>query len=378
MSTAEKIVPVTVPYVGLAAQHSALKAELMRALERVFSHANFILGQEVAEFEAEFASYCGAKYAVGVGNGTDALVLALKAVGIGSGDEVITAPNSFLASASAIAMAGANPVFVDVRSDYNLDPDLLEAAITPRTRAILPVHLTGRPADMRAVMAVAEKHELAVVEDAAQAVGATYEGQRVGTFGIAGCFSFHPLKNLNACGDAGMIITDDPSVHSHLIKARNHGLDSGGQCDAWSPNSRLDAVQAAMLMVKMKYLDEWTEARRRNAAFYRERVAGLVKVPEEHPHEYAVYQTFVVECDRRDELQSYLAARGVETKVHYPVPIHLQGAARALGYQPGDFPVTEQQAGRILSLPVYPELSRQQLEWVASAIETFYVDGIES
>ena len=364
-----------VSYVNLPVQHQNIKTELLQTVERVLNHGGFILGDEVATFESEFAAYCGTRYAVGVANGTDAMVLALKALGIGVNDEVITAPNSFLASASAIALTGATPVFVDVRDDYNLDPDLLKAAITPRTRAILPVHLTGRPADMNAILAVAEKHGLVVVEDAAQAVGAKYHGQRVGSFGVAGCFSFHPLKNLNACGDGGVITTNNEAVYQYLLKARNHGLRNRNECQFWSLNSRLDALHAAMLQVKLKYLDTWTEVRRANAVFYRERLADVVQVPQEQPHEYAVYQTFVVQAERRDDLCCYLTECGVETKVHYSIPIHLQEAARSLGYKAGDFPVAEQQAECILSLPVYPELTVEQREHVVSAIGAFYEGG---
>jgi dTDP-4-amino-4,6-dideoxygalactose transaminase len=361
-----------VPYVNLALQHQAIKSRLLEAAERVLSHGSFILGPEVGEFEERFAAYCGARYAVGVDNGTSALFLVLRALGIGPGDEVITAPNSFLASASCIALAGARPVFVDVREDYNINPDLLEAAITPRTKAIIPVHLTGRPADMRPILEVAARYNLYVVEDCAQAVGARYHGQGVGSFGVAGCFSLHPLKNLNAIGDGGVVTTNDPELCDRLRKARNHGLRSRDECEFWSHNCRLDTLQAAMLLVKMDYLDQWTEARRANAAFYQQHLRDVVRVPEDQPYEYAVYHTFIIQAEERDRLQHYLAARGIETKVHYPIPIHLQDAARYLGYKPGSFPVTERQARQILSLPVYPELAQEQKEYVVTAIRAFY------
>lgn len=361
-----------VPFVDLGGQHREIKAEILEAIDRVLSHGQFILGEEVAAFEAEFAAYCGTKYAVGVGNGTDALVLAMRAMGIGPGDEVITAPNSFLASASSIALTGATPVFADVRDDLNIDPERVEAAVTSRTKAIMPVHLTGRPADMTPIMDVADRHGLAVVEDAAQAVNASYKGQTVGSFGVAGCFSFHPLKNLNALGDGGAITTDDEAVYEHLVSARNHGLVSRDETAFWSVNSRLDALQAAVLRVKMRYLEGGIAARRRNAELYRERLTGVVECPRELPHEFAVYQTFVVQAERRDELQRFLAERGVETKVHYPVPIHLQEAAKDLGYRAGDFPVTERQARRILSLPNRPELTDDDVAHVAYSIRSFY------
>jgi dTDP-4-amino-4,6-dideoxygalactose transaminase len=361
-----------IPYVNLALQHQAIKAELLAAVERVLDHGGFILGPEVSAFEEQFAAYCGTRFAIGVDNGTSALLLTLRALGIGPGDEVITAPNSFLASASCIALAGARPVFVDVRDDYNIDPDLLEQAITSRTRAIIPVHLTGRPADMTPILEVAGRHGLYVVEDCAQAVGAAYRGRRVGGFGIAGCFSLHPLKTLNAAGDGGVVATDDPILHEKLRRARNHGLRNRDECEFWSPNCRLDTIQTAMLLVKMAYVDQWTEARRANAAFYQDQLRGIVRVPEDKPHEYAIYHTFIVQAERRDDLQRYLRARGVDTKVHYPIPIHLQDAAKGLGYGPGSFPVTERQVGHILSLPVYPELTEPQRQGVVSAIRSFY------
>jgi len=341
-------------------------------MANVLNNGQYVLGPGVREFEEKFAEYCGTRYAVGVGNGTDTIILALKALGIGPGDEVITAPNSFLASASAIALTGATPVFVDVRDDFNVNPNLLKTAITQRTKAILSVHLTGRPGDMHPILAIAKRHGLAVIEDAAQAIGARYYGQRVGSFGIAGCFSFHPLKNLNACGDGGIITTNEEEIYCHLLKARNHGLRNRDECEFWSINSRLDTLQAAILNVKLKYLDKWTEARRANAKFYREHLADIVEVPQEQPYEYAVYHTFIIQAAHRDELQTYLKERGVETKIHYPIPIHLQEAARSLGYGKRDFPVAERHAGRILSLPIYPELSHEQIEHVVISVRSFY------
>lgn len=363
---------IQVPYVNLALQHEAIKEQLLNAIEKVLSHGQFILGPEVRAFEERFAAYCGTRYAVGVDNGTSALFLVMRALGIGPGDEVITLPNSFLASASSIALTGARPVFVDVRDDYNMNPDLLEDAITPRTKAIMPVHLTGRPADMHPIMEIARRYDLYVIEDSAQAVGARYHGQRVGSFGIAGCFSLHPLKNLNAVGDGGVITTDDPELYETLLKARNHGLRNRDECEFWSYNCRLDTIQAAMLLVKMDYLDQWTETRRGNAAFYQQHLRNIVQVPEDKPHEYAVYHTFIIQAERRNELQEYLLEEGIETKVHYPVPIHLQDAAKELGYGPGSFPVTEHQARHILSLPVYPELTDAQRDHVVNAIRLFY------
>jgi dTDP-4-amino-4,6-dideoxygalactose transaminase len=361
-----------VPFVSLSLKQSALKAEIMAAIEAVLDSGQYILGREVEEFERRFAAHCGAAIAVGVDNGTSALILALRALGVGPGDEVITAPNSFLASAAAVALVGARPVFVDVRDDLNIDPALIESAVTGRTRALLPVHLTGRPAAMDTICALAARRGLVVIEDAAQAVGARLHDRVVGTFGAAGCFSLHPLKNLGALGDAGVVVTADEALAAALRGSRNHGLRTRDACDAWSVNARLDTLQAAALNVKLAYLDGWTAAKRRIAARYGEGLRDVVRVPDERPGEHAVYQTYVIRADRRDDLQRHLAARGVDSKVHYPVPLHLQEAARELGYGKGDFPVTERLATEILSLPIYPELTEAQQEAVVAGVRSFY------
>lgn len=363
-----------IPYVNISGQHLPLKAELLVAIGDVIECGHYILGEEVALFEQRFAELCGVQFAVGLNSGTDALILALRVLGIGPGDEVITAPNSFVASASCIALVGARPVFVDVGDDYNLNPERLEETITPRTKAILPIHLTGRPANMSPIMAIAQTHNLYVIEDCAQAVLAEYNGQRVGSFGTMGCFSLHPLKTLNACGDGGVLTTNDEALYERLKILRNLGLPTRDDCTVWSSNSRLDTIQAAILLVKLKYLNDWTERRRANAAFYRQALADVPGVcpPGERPIEKAVYHTFVIQAEQRDELKQYLAAHGVGTAIHYPVPIHLQTVAAELGYEPGSFPMAEQQAKRILSLPIYPELQTVELEYVAQTIQNFY------
>lgn len=366
---------INVPYVRLDVEESDYKQALLAAVERVLSHGKYILGPEVEQFEKKFAALSGTTFALGVDNGTNALILSLQALGIGPGDEVITAPNSYLASASSVALAGARPVFVDVRDDLNMDPMKMEAAITPRTKAIIAVHLTGRPAQMDAIMQVAERYHLKVIEDCAQAVGASYQGRPVGSWGALGCFSLHPLKNLAAAGDGGVITTSDPALYEYLLKARNHGLRNRDECEFWSYNSRLDTVQAAMLLVKLERLKEWNEKRRSNAAFYRERLQNVVHCPADAPGEYAVYHTFIIQAARRDALMAHLESRGIGCKVHYPIPIHLQKAAEGLGYGRGSFPVTEAQLETILSLPVYPELTQAQLEHVAACILEFYAAG---
>jgi dTDP-4-amino-4,6-dideoxygalactose transaminase len=367
---------IKIPYVNIAAQHASIKGELLEAIAGVLDRGQFILAKEVSEFERRFAQLCGVRFAVAVKSGTDALILALRALGIGPRDEVITVPNSFVASTSCIKLVGAEAVFVDVCEDYNMDPALLKKAITPRTKAILPVHLTGRPANMDPIMEVASKHGLYVVEDCAQAVLAEYRGRRVGSFGTIGCFSLHPLKTLNACGDGGVLTTNSETTYEQLGVLRNIGLRTRDECVVWSGNSRLDTLQAAILLTKMKYLETWTERRRANAAFYQKMLGDLpgLRVPVDQGYEKAVYHTFVVQAEQRDALRGFLVDHGVETAIHYPVPIHFQKAAAALGYGPGSFPVAEQQAQCILSLPVYPELGHEDLEYVAGTIREFYCE----
>ena len=307
-------------------------------------------------------------------NGTDALALTLRALGVGPGDEVITAANSFVASASCIALVGATPVLVDARPDYNIDPKAVEKALTKKTKAVIPVHLTGRPADMDALLDIGERQGVLIVEDAAQAVCAEYKGKKVGSMGVAGCFSLHPLKNLNALGDAGIITTGDAALAERLRVLRNLGLVTRENCTTFSGNSRLDTLQAAMLLVKLKYLPAWTAARRRHAAYYQDALKGVagLSVPRDAAGETAVYHTFIVMSEKRDALKAFLAERGVDTGVHYPVPIHLQDAARSLGWKAGAFPETERQTARILSLPVYPELSDEDRARVASLVREFH------
>jgi len=361
-----------IPYVDIGAQNRALKKELLSAMETVLDHGNFILGQELETFEKQFAEYCGVAYAVGVNSGTDALFLSLKALGVGPGDEVITAPNSFIATASVIVAAGARPVFVDVRNDYNIDPNRIEMAITPKTKAIIPVHLTGRPADMDPIMDIAVNGDIFVIEDAAQAAGALYQDRRTGALGNIGCFSLHPLKTLNACGDGGIITTNDPEMSEKIKRLRNFGLINRDETTMWGYNSRLDSLQCATLLVKLPFLDAWNARRRANAEVYRSMLAEVVAVPQELPYEYSVYHTFVVQTEKRDALQGYLESKGIGTRVHYPLPIHLQPAAQHFGYHKGDFPECESQAERILSLPVHQGLSESQIGYVAETIKKYF------
>lgn len=361
-----------VPYTILGREAAEMKREYLAAFEAVLESGRYILGPEVDAFEREFAAYCGVDYAVGVANGTCSLHLVMRGIGLREGDEIITPPNSFLASTATIALAGARPVFADIGLDGNIDPERIESAITPRTRAILPVHLTGRPARMTEINEIAKRKGLFVLEDAAQAVGAALDGKRVGSLGDAACFSLHPLKNLHAYGDGGMMTAKNADLIDYLRKARNHGLANREQCDFWSFNCRLDEIQAALLRVQMPRLDAWTTERRRLAFRYNDALRTCVEVPDEAPGEFCVYQTYVIKADRRDELQEFLRKNGVEALIHYATPIHMQPAARDLGYKESDFPVTMQHVQRILSLPLYPGLSDAQQDRVIEVITMFF------
>jgi len=363
-----------IPYVDLGGQHTLIKEEILKAIEKVLVKGQFILGEEVREFERSFAELCGSKFVVGVNSGTDALIMALRVLGIGKGDEVITVANSYITTASCIVCAGATPVFIDVKSDYTMDPALLEGAITKNTKAIIPVHLTGRPADMQAILEITKKYNLHVIEDAAQAVCTEYNGKRVGSFGDIGCFSFHPLKTLNACGDSGALVTDNQELYEKSVLLRNSGIYGRNYCGAWSSNSRLDTLQAAILLVKMKYIYQWTQSRRENAKIYQEILGGIdqVQFPVDRAHEKSVYHTFVIQADDRDRLQNYLEEQGVGTRIHYPTPIHFQEVAKDLGYPEGSLPVTENLSKRILSLPVYPEVGAENIRYIANCILEFY------
>jgi dTDP-3-amino-3,4,6-trideoxy-alpha-D-glucose transaminase len=358
-----------VPFVDLTAQHDPLRAELDAAVAAVGRRGDFILGEAVDAFERDFAAFIGARHAVGVGSGFSAIELALRAYNLGPGDEVITAANSFIATALAIQAVGATPKLVDVDSvTYTIDADRIEAAVTPRTRAIVPVHLYGQPADMDAVGQLARRHGLLIIEDAAQAHGARYRGRRVGTFGHAAAFSFYPSKNLGAWGDAGIIVTDDDAIADRLRTLRNVGQRAKYLHAYAGTNSRLDTVQAAVLRVKLPHLDGWNIARRAHADSYRARLRGRVHVPEAAPDREHIYHLFVVEVDRRQQVQDRLRSSQIDTGIHYPVPIHLQEACASLGYRRGDFPVTEAAADRILSLPMYPELTEDQIEFVSDTL----------
>jgi dTDP-4-amino-4,6-dideoxygalactose transaminase len=366
-----------VPLLDLTAQYATIRWEIRTAIDRVCESQNFILGPEVSACEHEIASFCGAGFAVGVSSGTDALLAALMAVGVGPDDEVITSPFSFFATAGVIARLGARPVFADIEAgSFNLDPHEIESKISARTKAIMPVHLFGRCADMEAITEIAQRHGLAVIEDAAQAIGARdHQGCSAGTSGDIGCFSFFPSKNLGAFGDAGMAVTNNAKLAEILRVLRVHGGKPKYYHKQIGGNFRLDALQAAVLRVKLKYLPLWSEARRQNARRYRELFsdAGLLRhvaMPQDVTGH--IYNQFVIRCAARNELQSFLRDRGIESEIYYPVPLHLQECFADLGYREGRFPRAEAAAREVLALPIYPELSDQQQGYVVDKIREFY------
>ena len=376
------------PFLDLKAQFDDIKNEVMEAVSHVFEDQRFILGPEVEILENEIAALVGARAAVGCASGSDALLLSLKALGIGPGDEVITTPFTFVATVGSMARAGARPVLIDIRPDtFNLDSNLIEAAISSRTRAILPVHLFGLAADLDPILQLAEAHRLAVVEDAAQAIGACYRGRHVGSLGAAGCFSFYPSKNLGGAGDGGMVTTNDAQVADQLRRLRDHGRSQkyshevlGHEVlghEVLGMNSRLDALQAAILRVKLLHLANWTRRRQEKAERYRAlfdeaALDGNVKLPAAPPGCFHVYNQFTVRSSERDRLREFLRARGIPTEIYYPRPLHLQPAFGYLGYRAGEFPAAEAASREVLSLPIYPELKEEHQGAVVRAIADFY------
>ena len=362
-----------IPVFDLKRQYMYLKAELDGAFTNVFDSGNFVLGENVRLFEEEFANYLDARFSVGVGSGTEALHLSLKACNIGHGDEVITVPNTAVPTISAISSAGARPVLVDVTPDtYTIDTKKIEKEITNKTKAILPVHMYGHSAEMEQIVKLAEAYNLRIIEDACQAHGAQYNGKNAGTSGDMGCFSFYPTKNLGAYGDGGIVVTNDEELYNKLLMLRNYGEVKKFTSKIEGFNSRLDEIQAAFLRVKLKYLDEWTNKRREIATRYQQLLFNSnVQLPSERQWAKHVYHLFVIRTNRRDALKDYLQEHGVGTHIHYPIPVHLQEAYKKLGYKAGDFPISERNAGEILSLPIYPELTTEEIEVVAGLIIEF-------
>jgi dTDP-4-amino-4,6-dideoxygalactose transaminase len=367
-----------VPLLDLKAQYAPIRRDVLEAIARVCDTQQFILGPEVEALERDLEAFLEVPHAIGMSSGTDALLAALMVLGVGPGDEVITSPFSFFATAGSIARVGARPVFVDIDpSTYNIDPAALSAAITPNTKAIIPVHLFGQSAEMTSILDVAFRSGVPVVEDAAQAVGARYRDQPIGGIGTIGCFSFFPTKNLGAFGDAGLVTTRDAELARRMRAIRQHGGEEKYHHDSVGANFRLDALQAAILRVKLPHLQEWTRARQRNATRYETLFANAsltttVRLPVHAAERTHIYNQFVIRVPRRDQLRAYLHAEGIETQVYYPVPLHLQPCFRRLGYQAGSFPVAEAAANEVLALPIYGELNEAQQAWVVRAIEMFF------
>lgn len=366
-----------IPFVDLGAQYRSIKSEIDSAIQDVLLHSNFILGSHVEEFEQAFALFVGTKYAVGVSNGLDALRLALKVLDIGPGDEVIIPANSYIATALAVSDVGARPVFVDCDPHtYNIDVTRIEPAITSQTRAIIPVHLTGQAADMDSILEIASHshHKLQVIEDAAQAHGTLYKGRPCGSMGIMGCFSFYPGKNLGAYGDGGIVVTNDSRLAERLRLLRHYGQPTKYVHVEKGYNARLDTLQAAVLKVKLRYLQQWNQARENHARKYLECLTGIGDLIFQQclPYSTHIYHLFVTETDHRDALRDHLGKHGVQTNMHYPIPIHLQGAYKELGYTIGDFPCAEHLAKVSMSLPMFPELTAGQIQYVIDRIREFY------
>lgn len=362
-----------VPFLDLKAQYESIRGEITDAIQQVLDKTAFAGGPFVAQFEKEFAGFCGTRFAAGVGSGTDALWLALLALGVGPGDEVITASDTFIATAEAISYCGAKPVFVDVEpATYNMDPAKLEAAITKKTRAVIPVHLFGQMADMDPILAIARKHKLFVVEDASQAHGAEYKGKKAGSMGDLGCFSFYPGKNLGAYGEGGAVVTSVPELDRKLRMLRDHGQDKKYHHGMIGWNARMDGIQGAVLSVKLPHLPAWNEARRKNAALYDallNEVEG-VSIPAKSPHGRHVYHIYAIRVRNREALIAALSGKDIHCGIHYPIPLHLQEAYKGLGYPKGAFPVAEAAAAEFVSLPMYAELTKEQIVAVVQGIQS--------
>ena len=351
--------------------------EIFDEIEDLVKRCDYTLGRSVDEFENSIRRLTGTRFAIGVGSGTDALFLSLKAAGIEKGDEIITTPYTFFATIGAIVTAGATPVFVDIREDYNIDPALIEPAVTGRTKAILPVHWSGAPCDMDAIMEVAERNNLFVVEDACHTIRAEYKGKATGTFGLCGCFSMHPLKNLNVWGDGGFVVTDSEKVHKKLVLLRNHGLINRDECAIFAYNSRLDSIQAIVANHLLKKIDGITNSRIAHANRIDQQLIGVpqITVPDRPGHVKQVYHLYIVLAERRGELRKYLNENHVDAKIHYPIPMHLQPAAKAYGYKHGDFPVCESICDSVISLPVHEFVTDEEIDYMASKIKDFYAQG---
>lgn len=363
-----------VPFVDLKAQYKKIKKEVDPTVKRVLLSTHFILGEDVENFEKQFANFVGAKFAIGVASGLQALELGMRALRIGPGDEVITPVNSFIASSSAISFTGATPVLVDCEENsFNMDPDKIEEKITKRTKAIMPVHLYGRPADMDKILKIAKKYKLLIIEDACQAHGASLNNKKMGSIGDVAAFSFYPAKNLGAYGDGGAITTNNEKVADKIKQMRNYGQTQKYHHNYLAWNSRLDTIQAAILLVKLKHLNNWNKSRLKSARLYNQLLKGLPIITPDIPQNSThVFHLYVIKTSKRDDLAKYLNSKGISTGLHYPIPIHLQKAYINLGYKKGDFPVAEKLASEILSLPMYPELKESDIEYIAKEVKDYF------
>lgn len=364
-----------IPPIDLKRQYAAIKSEIDSAILGVLNHGGFVLGPEVKELEPKLAEYCGAKHGIGVASGTDALLLSLMAIGVRPGDEVITSTFTFFATAGVISRLGAKPVFVDIDADtFNINTDLIEKAISPKTKAIIPVHLYGQIAEMDVIMSIAEKHSIPIIEDAAQAVGSLYKKKKAGSFGLTGCFSFYPTKNLGGYGDGGFITTSDDDLADLLRRLRVHGARPKYFHSLIGINSRLDSMQAAALLVKLKHLPDWHEARISRADIYNKQLAEInqVKTPFVHEYNYHIYHQYTLLAEERDALKEFLKTNGVICEIYYPCPMHLQECYKDLGYKEGDMPVAEEASKKAISLPIFPELREEEQLYIIEKIREFY------
>ncbi|HJV46671.1 MAG TPA: DegT/DnrJ/EryC1/StrS family aminotransferase [Bacillota bacterium] len=369
-----------IPLLDLRAQYQSIKEEIDQAVLTVLESGNYIMGPFVKKLEESIAQYCGVKHAIGVANGTDALLLTLDALGVGPGDEVITTPFTFFASAEVVSQVGATPVFVDIDpKTYNLDVNQLEAAISEKTKTIIPVHIFGQPVDMDPILAIAKKHNIYVIEDACQAIGATYKGKKIGSMGIAGCFSFFPTKNLGGYGDGGIIVTNDDELAEKLRILRVHGSFPKYYHSMIGYNSRLDSIQAAMLQVKLQYIDQWNEKRREKAAIYDRGLAELpITLPYVEEDRQSVFHLYIIQTEYRDELLKFLGDKGISSGVYYPVPLHRQDVYKDLGYGEGSMPESEKASFGTMALPLYPELSAEDQEYVIQVVCDFFLKGVKN
>ena len=360
-----------IPYVNLSHQSTKIKNDLISIFKRVLKGGEYVGGKEIEKFEKNISKFCNTKYAVALNSGTDALTLALHVCGIRRGDEVITAPNSFIASTAVIVHLGAKPVFVDVLPNQNIDPDKIEKAITKRTKCIMPVHLTGRVANMSAILKIAKKYNLKIIEDSAQSIGSKLNNIHSGSFGDLGCFSAHPLKNLNAIGDAGYLVTNNLNYYKKIKDLSNHGMTNRNKVKNFGYVSRMDTLQAAILSFKLDSLNKVILKRRKNYNTYKKNLSNKVFFPLEEKNEYNSYHTFVIQVNNRDKLSKYLLDKGISTSIHYPIPIHLQPAAKKLGYKKGDFPIAESQSKKIITLPIHQDLKKKEIIKICEFVNKF-------